>query len=202
LRYGNGNPGGPYGGGDPIEAGVHAMTVGYSAKLTRLHIRHINDDYGPGGHTWPYWQRDLREELPLFMRDFRNPPPRPRSVGLKAIEPRYEIFGWHVAVKRKALEFSTLSRATRHGFRLAGSGSAVVRTPPRYGSGERFTVRLRPERGKPLIERLRADRSGRLRIRVPLGPANPHQEYTQQALLNGGTRTFTTRVRIARTAGL
>jgi S-formylglutathione hydrolase FrmB len=201
LRYGNGDRGGPYGGGDPIEAGVHAMTVGYSAKLTRLHMPHINDDYGPGGHTWPYWKRDLRQELPLFMRDFRNPLHRPRSVGFKAIEPRYEIFGWHVAVKRKAPEFSTLSRATPHGFRLAGSGSAAVRTPARYAPGERFAVHVRPEHGKPLVERLRASRSGRLRIHVPLGPANPDQEYTQQAQFDGGTEVFTTRARIARASG-
>lgn len=196
LRYGNGKPGGPYGGGDPIEAGVHAMTVGYSAKLTRLHIPHINDDYGPGGHTWPYWQRDLREELPLMMRDFRKPPRRPRSVGFKAIEPRYEIYGWHVAVRRKALEFSTLSRANRHGFRLAGSGSAVVMTPPRYSAGERFVARICPDHGNAQVERLRADRKGRLRIQVPLGPANPDQEYTRQAQLDGGTKVFRTRVRI------
>ncbi len=201
LRYGNGQRGGPYGGGDPIEAGVHAMTVGYSAKLARLHIPHINGDYGPGGHTWPYWKRDLREELPLFMRDFRNPPRRPRGVGFTAVEPRYEIFGWHVDVKRKALEFSTLSRATRHGFRLAGSGRATVRTPARYAPGARFEVHLHPQRAKSLVERLRANRSGRLRIGVPLGPANPDQEYTQRAQLDGGTRVFTTRARIERVRG-
>jgi hypothetical protein len=53
----------------------------------------------------------------------------------------------------------------------------------------------------PLVERLRARRSGRLRVRVPLGPANPDQEYTQEAQLDGGTQVFTTRARIDRVRG-
>jgi S-formylglutathione hydrolase FrmB len=195
LRYGNGDQGGPYGGGDPIEAGVHAMTVGFDAKLTALHIPHLNDDYGPGGHTWPYWQRDLREELPLIMRSFRNPP-RPRAVDFQAIEPSYDVFGWRVSVEREALEFSTLRRATRHGFLLSGSGSAVVKTPPRYRPGRHFVARVRTASGAHEIDRLRAGRRGRLRISLPLGPANPDQEYTAQAQLDGGTKVFTTRVRI------
>ncbi len=197
LRYGNGDPGGPFGGGDPIEAGVHAMTVGYSAKLTKLHIPHLNDDYGPGGHAWPYWQRDLREELPLVMKSFHNPPPRPRTVAFKAIEPRYEIFGWNVSMKRQALEWSRLKHANHHGFVLTGSGSAVVRTPSRYPAGRGFVAQVRTQAGKRSVEHLRANRHGRVRVVVPLGPANSGQEYTP----GSDTKLFTTRVRIRRAAG-
>lgn len=197
LRYGNGNPGGPYGGGDPIEAGVHAMTVGFDAKLTALHIPHVNDDYGPGGHTWPYWQRDLRQELPLIMKSYRDPR-RPRAVDFTAIEPSYSAYGWRVSVERKALEFSALREATRYGFTLSGSGRALVVTPARYRPGVRFVARVRTASGHLSVERLRASPRGRLQIAVPLGQANHYQEYTPQAEANGGTKVFTTRVRILR----
>ena len=128
-------------------------------------------------------------------RSFRNPP-RPRAVDFQAIEPTYEVFGWRVSVARKALEFSVLKRATRHGFLLSGSGSAVVKTPPRYHPGKRFVARVRTASGAHKVDRLRAGRRGRLRISLPLGPANPDQEYTAQAQLDGGTKVFTTRVRI------
>ena len=198
LRYGNGNPGGPFGGGDPLEAGVHEMSVELDAKLTDLGIPHINDDYGAGGHTWDYWQRDLKEELPLIMKSFATAA-KPKSVNYRAIEPRYEVFGWHVAIDRTALEFSSLQNATRTHFGLAGSGDAVVKTPPRYAPRKRFAVEVRAESGDPEIERLRSSRRGRLRIEVPLGPANPDQEYTAAANLNG-TDVFTSRVSIKRLA--
>jgi hypothetical protein len=196
LRYGTGDPGGPFGGGDPIEAGVHAMTVGFDAKLTTLGIPHVNDDYGPGGHTWPYWQRDLVEELPLIMHSFRNPPRRP--VTYKTIDPAYEVFGWRVSIQRPALEFSLLRNATRRGFELSGSGSATVTTPARYRPREQLKVRVCTDSGACRGQGVSASAGGRLRIAVPLGPGNSDQEYTTQAGLDGGTRVFTTRVRIKR----
>lgn len=35
--------------------------------------------YGPGTHTWPYWQRDLTQALPLILATFANPPHHPPS---------------------------------------------------------------------------------------------------------------------------
>jgi S-formylglutathione hydrolase FrmB len=196
LRYGNGSPGGPFGGGDPLEAGVHQMSVDLDKRLTTLGIPHINDDYGAGGHTWDYWQRDLKEEMPLLMKSFADPP-KPESVNFRAVEPKYEIFGWHVAMHRKALEFSVLQNATREHFGLSGSGDAVVKTPPRYAPRKRFVVEVRTESADPKLERLRSSRRGRLRVEVPLGPANPDQAYTPEAQISG-TDVFTTRVSIKR----
>jgi hypothetical protein len=94
-----------------------------------------------------------------------------------------------VSVRRKTLEFSTLSKAGRRGFTLSGSGSATVTTPARYAPGQALSVRVR---GK--TRGLRANRRGRLRVTVPLGPANARQQYTAGAR----TRVFTTRVTIRR----
>src|SRR5207302_1883000 len=82
--------------GDPIEAYVHQASLDLHERLTQLGIPHVWDDYGPGGHQWPYWQRDLRETLPSIMAAFAHPPPPPSPFTFAAVEPSYEIYGWHV----------------------------------------------------------------------------------------------------------
>jgi S-formylglutathione hydrolase FrmB len=196
LRTGNGQPGGPYGNGpwptgfDPVEAGVHLANRSLHARLGRLHIAHVWDDYGPGGHTVPYWNRDLRLSLPLLMRTFAHPPRRPRLVGLRAIEPRYSVYGWDVSVRRKVLEFSRLSRAGRRGFALTGSGRATVRTPSLYSAGRAYAVTVAGHR-----RLVRADEGGRLRIPLKLAPANRYQQYTGHP---SRFRRVSVKVRLAR----
>jgi S-formylglutathione hydrolase FrmB len=182
LRTGDGSPGGCCGespwpnGLDPIEAGVHGANVSLHERLRSLRIAHVWDDYGPGGHTVGYWNRDLRLSLPALMRTFRDPPPPPRLVHLRAIEPRYSVYGWDVRIQRRALEFSELSRASRAGFRLSGSGSATVTTPAVYQPGASYRVTKTGTRPSTI----QADRRGRLRIALRLGPANRFQQYTPE----------------------
>jgi S-formylglutathione hydrolase FrmB len=180
IRTGNGQPGGPFGGGDPIEAGVHAMSISMHERLGKLGIPHIWDDYGPGGHNWPYWQRDLRQTLPTFMKTFAHPPARPSRFSFKAAEPRYEDYGWHVAIKRDAMEFSSLRVVGKRSFTLSGSGTAKVVTARRYRplSRHRFVAACPGETHRFLR---RADSHGRLRARLRLGPPNPDQQYTPAA---------------------
>jgi hypothetical protein len=35
--------------------------------LLSLGVAHVWNDYGPGTHSWPYWQRDLSEAMPSLM---------------------------------------------------------------------------------------------------------------------------------------
>ena len=191
IRTGNGQPGGPYGGGDPIEAYVHQASLDLHQKLAQLRIPHVWDDYGPGGHDWPYWQRDLKQTLPSIMAAFAHPPRAPSPFTFAAVEPAYEIYGWHVGMQRAALEWSRLGHATRSGFTLSGSGSGLVATARLYRAGHVYRVTV----GKA-VRHIAAGRHGRLRIVVPLGPSNRFQEYTAAAEA-AGTQVFTTTVRIA-----
>jgi hypothetical protein len=102
-----------------------------------------------------------------------------------------------VSLDRPVLEFSSLTGASKEGFTLSGSGSATVTTP--RGFHGNYAVSLDPRDGPPQVERLHADRSGRLQIAVPLGPPNPFQQFTPQAQI-AGTRVFSTEVRISRGA--
>ena len=73
MRTGNGMPGGPGGDtGDPIEPEVHEMSVAFHDRLDELGIAHVWDDYGAGGHTWFYWQRDLRQLMPTLRARLRQ----------------------------------------------------------------------------------------------------------------------------------
>jgi S-formylglutathione hydrolase FrmB len=75
IDTGNGAPG-PFDTsafGDPVEGQVHAMSVSLHKRLVALGIPHIWDDYGKGTHTWPYWQRDLRQALPSILGTLAGP---------------------------------------------------------------------------------------------------------------------------------
>lgn len=193
LRTGNGLPGGAYGGGhDPIEMIVHRENLALHRELQHVAIPHVWDDYGPGSHSWPYWNRDLRRTLPDMMATFRAPPARPQQITYRTIEDQYRIFGWKVSMTRPALEFSTLSHADRGGFTLAGSGSAMVTTPPVLPPGHAATVTLSTRSGTSTVQ-LRADEHGKLTIAVPLGPGNP----IQQGRPGARTKVYHTRVDIS-----
>jgi hypothetical protein len=195
LRTGNGMPGGEFGGtGDPIEESVHRMAVEMDARLTELGIAHVFEDYGNGSHAWPYWQKDLRTELPLLMATFADPPAPPSRFSYDSIEDRYEDYGWRVRVKRPAVEFSRLAVRSGTRFALSGSGDATVSTPPALEPGEAYAVKLRGDNDRDRLI-LRTNGKGSLRIPVVLGPANPDQEYSPAAQATG-TNVFTTRVRI------
>ena len=178
-----------------IEAGVHELNELLVARLRGLGIAVAYHDYGPGTHTWPYWARDLRETVGPLMRLFRDPPAPPRPIAYRSAENPWSAWGYRVRIERPAREFSRLEDARSRGFALTGSGEASVRTPPHYRPRARARAHLTAP-GLDEVRRLRVGRRGRLRITVPLGPGNPHQQFTPEAAAAGGTREFTAHVRI------
>ena len=196
LYSGNGQPNLIDAAFDLVERVVYQQSESLHEVLTDLGIAHDWIDYGPGTHTWPYWQQDLREALPVFMRAFAESAPAPSPVRHTAVEAQYEVFGWRVELQRLALEFSTLSNADRSGFVLAGSGSALVRTPAFYAPNSMHVIELASESSAATRTQATADADGRLWIGVSLGRANPHPQYTLAAALTGGTRVYTARVAI------
>ena len=197
IRTGNGMPGGPYGpttGTDIVEYAVHQMSVSFHQRLSQLGIPSIWDDYGPGGHDWPYWQRDLRQTLPTLMSVFARPRPSPSTFTFTAAEPRYAVYGWSVQLNRRALEFSTLRVRAHSAFSVTGSGSAVVTSPAVYRPGRTLLVVVRDARGRR-TRRVAVARNRRLVVRLALGPSNRYQEYIPQAATEP-RRSVTARVSI------
>lgn len=201
IRTGNGLPGGP---GDPpldpVEAEVRAESLSMHKRLVAQQIVHEWDDYGPGAHRWPYWQDGLRQLVRDLGRLFGAPPLRPPSpFRYRSIDPRYEVYGWTVALDRPALEFSELRDASPAGFALRGSGRASVATPPLWKPGQRVRASVRSAAGSTRAT-LTAAADCRLRVAVALGRANRYQQYTVQARA-AGTAVYTTRVAFGGTPG-
>jgi S-formylglutathione hydrolase FrmB len=193
IRTGNGS--GDDGSFDPIEAAVHDTSVSLHDRFGALGIGHVWDDYGNGTHTWEYWQRDLRLELPRIMDAFGRPAPRGPFTYTSA-DPEFAAHGWRVAMHRPALEFATLAHARPRGFELRGSGSATVTTPPLFRRGERVTATV-----AGVERRVRAGRAGRLTLEVGLGPGNPAQQFAIGATRRASSTVVTLeRCRVATSA--
>ena len=196
LYTGNGQPGPldpPGRGTDAIEVLAGQATVLFHTRLEALGIPSYFDDYGAGTHTGPYWERDLRDVLPRIVADFAAHR-RVTSFTYQTADPTYSIWDAQVAMHRRAGEFSVLTSSGAAGFTLAGSGSASVVTAPLYRPRARCVVDLSGQFGAS-TSRLRADPRGRLHVELPLGTANPYQQFTAAADA-AGTRVFTTRVSV------
>jgi S-formylglutathione hydrolase FrmB len=83
IASGDGTAGGPF---DPpdhtdnLEATIFRENVAVADRLAELHIPATLDFYGPGSHSWPYWQRELHRALPLLL-DAIDPGDSPEHVG-------------------------------------------------------------------------------------------------------------------------
>jgi S-formylglutathione hydrolase FrmB len=183
LDTGNGLPGGPGGDfGDPVELAVHPMMTNLHRRLDRFGIPHVWNDYGPGGHAWFYWKRALGELLPRLMDRFAAPAPPPSPFDYTTIDTDYDVWGWHVAIDRPALEFGRLLGAGPGGFHLSGSGSAVVTTAPLVAPGAAVRIGIADADGARTVDAV-ADAAGRLTVPVSLGPGNPYQQLSPQGNL-------------------
>jgi S-formylglutathione hydrolase FrmB len=71
-------PSNPQNGSDNIqEFVVHSANQALDQKLTSLGIGHTFADYGNGTHSWPYWNRDLQQDLPAIVHALAPATPTP-----------------------------------------------------------------------------------------------------------------------------
>lgn len=163
-----------------IEAIVGVDTAAFHQRLDGLGISSYYDAYGPGTHSWPYWQRDLSESIGPLMTDFANPAPDPSTFSYTSGDGSYSDYGWQVAVNGTERGFSTLS-VSPSGFRVRGNGTATVTTPASYTPGARYAVALSGDRVGRRTVTVTAAPAGTLTISVPLGPPNAEELYAVQA---------------------
>lgn len=74
LSSGDGTTGplDPPGSTSELEADFHRQNQALAARLKRAGAKHVvTDFYGPGTHSWPYWQRELHSSLPMLLRALR-----------------------------------------------------------------------------------------------------------------------------------
>jgi S-formylglutathione hydrolase FrmB len=127
-----------------VEKGVQMASVNLHQRLDTLGIAHAWKDYGAGCHTVPNFQREVLDTLPVFERVLAKPPAPPADFDYRSIEPRFDVWGWHVdADPARALEFLRL-HAGRAGLTLEGSGRTTVTTPAWYRGLEAVDVNGTP----------------------------------------------------------
>ncbi|GAB3921426.1 alpha/beta hydrolase family protein [Kribbella albertanoniae] len=71
LSCGDGTAGplDPPGKTDALEADFNRQNHALAAALTRAGAKHLTTNfYGPGTHTWAYWQRELHTSLPILLK--------------------------------------------------------------------------------------------------------------------------------------
>jgi diacylglycerol O-acyltransferase/trehalose O-mycolyltransferase len=177
IRTGNGQPGGPHGGGpDFIEMGVHQSSANLHRRLDELEIEHLWRDRGPGAHDWPYWQDDLRATLPRIVAAAAAARPAPENVQHVAFEPAYTVWGWDVSLNRPVLEVSRLT-VDSAGFQLLGTGRGTVRTPGRFAPGTKVIASIADDRAERASLTLFADADGRVTVPVDLGEPSMRDQY-------------------------
>jgi S-formylglutathione hydrolase FrmB len=171
VASGNGDAGGPLGGGgsdDAVEPVIHAESSSFAQRTAALGIARQYDDYGAGGHGWAYWQRDLRQTLPGIMATFSHPRALPSPWSFTATEPVWTMRGYTVRAARDRLAFRTLSKVRTAGFVLRTDGPAVVTTRAGYARRARYAVTVRPLAGGAKTRRVvRSTTGGRLVVTVP-----------------------------------
>ena len=74
LSVGDGTAGpfDPPGVVDELEAELSVQNHLVAARMERVGVPLTTDFYGPGTHTWPYWERELHRSLPMLLRALRG----------------------------------------------------------------------------------------------------------------------------------
>src|SRR5207253_1117209 len=130
---------------------------------------------------WTAWLRD--RHLPFLWKRLAGPEPwgapsrasaPPGSFRYRSIAPAFSVYGYDVTLDRPVREFLDLSDVSEGGLKVQGSGTATIATAARYRPGRDYRV---SGTGTGDLS-ARADRLGRLRFTVDLGPAHQFEQYS------------------------
>jgi S-formylglutathione hydrolase FrmB len=204
IRSGDGQPG-PYDSptppADPLAALIRRgqLAIEYGAGLENKALlsglraagASVDARFFHGSHSLPYWQRDMTEFVGWLRGQFRHPPVVQRRFSVQSAHRWFTAWGWRFEAVRRVREFVYVT-ADGNRLRATGSGVLVASTPPRFRPRQRVTVRF----GRRVV-RLRADRGGRVTVRLSLGPSHRRQ---QTAFGRGALRGWRTTVAVFGTA--
>jgi putative esterase len=152
---------------DSLEANTHACLLRMEAALHAARVPVAVDDYGPGVHDWPYWQRELHRFMPLLLATFAAPPAPPVPWSYRTAEAATGVWGYSLTITRPGgvYGFTDFANVQPEGFSLAGSGAVSVVTAPIYVAGHSYATRRDTGQATPVV----ADARGSLRLTISLG---------------------------------
>jgi S-formylglutathione hydrolase FrmB len=152
-----------------VEQGVYQGSMSLHDRLAAIGKPHLYKDYGNGCHTVPNFRRQTVDTLADFEQLLAHPRPAPTAFRYMAIDPEFDIWGWHVAADpARALEF----------MHLEGSSLRVKLT----GSGRTTVSRAYPGLALVDVDGVPTPvKDGRLTTTVDLGPPDTTQQYAPGA---------------------
>lgn len=158
-------------GASGIEAAVDAMSHQFVDALGRAGVPVTTWFYGPGTHSWPYWQDDLSRFLPMLAgaRPSQLSPPAV-PFDYRSGEDAFSVWDWSFAVRRPNPGFTVLTQVTAGGFDVAGTGLLSVVTAAAYRPGGAYQIEGTGP-GGTTIATAGADR--RLHLTIALGDGPP-----------------------------
>jgi diacylglycerol O-acyltransferase/trehalose O-mycolyltransferase len=204
VRSGNGTPG-PYDSptepADPVEAlvwrtrllteyGAGLMARAFLDATGRLGIP-VDAEIYPGSHSKPYWEREMPEFFAWLGAQLDHRVKERRSFSVESAHRWFTAWGWTFEVTRRVREFLYVHAAKGRRLRLTGSGRVLLRSPEIYKPRGLYSMRVGHK-----VRFRRADRFGRLRLRVSLGPSHTEQQTSFTPDATKGWKSV--RVRIAR----
>ena len=155
---------------DNLEANLNAHLHRMAGALAAANIRATVDDYGPGTHSFPYWQRDLHRAMPLILQALAHPAPDPAAWSYRMGAAAIDVWGYHLAVRYPADGGQVIvEQRDATTISLGGTGTITLTTPPRYQPGRTYTVTLAPGARR----HLQADAGGRLTFSATVAPSRP-----------------------------
>ena len=161
--------------GTQTELQIMLSSATFDRALTALGIPHHYDVHG-GTHSYVHAGADAVRWARALQATGFSLPARP-TFDLRNADPSFGAYGWTFeADNGRAPEFLDVTGAGRGGVTLTGSGRTRVTTAPLFRRGQTVTVLVNGVRYST-----RADRAGRLRFFVSLGPAHRQQQFTRDA---------------------
>jgi S-formylglutathione hydrolase FrmB len=194
IRSGDGRPG-PLDPVPPDADRLRTESVAYAGAqllldaLRRERIGGVDAELYPGSHHEPYWRRELPELMAWLRARLRRPVGTRRSFDVENGRADFTAWGWRFQVRRRVRELVYLS-VDGGAVSATGSGKLRVTTPPRYRARAVYLVRV----GRRL-RRIRADRTGRLKLALDLGASHTRQQTQFGPRATRGWRTVTARIK-------
>lgn len=173
IRSGDGTPGphDPGGNGtDIVETVVKMMNDAFVAALDAAGVRGVDVAFGPGTHTWPYWEDDLREFVGWLAPQLGKPLRPPHRIDVESAHDEVGVWGWDLLTHRDVREFLYIGITGRRELDLTGSGKVDVTSPAQYRPGARYVL------SGSVRRTIRASNRGRLSFTVRLGPSHTVQQ--------------------------
>jgi len=166
---------------------VRPETVSLHQTLVALGINHRWQEESWGCHDPELMQYFIPQAIERFQSLFAQSVAAPARFDYRAIEPSFDVYGWHVAADpARALEFLTLTDVSPSGLTVTGSGTTTITTPPLFKGSKAVTVTADGNSTS-----MQPDKNGSITFPVSQGFPNAQQQYALGAVTNQTTTTVT-----------